>query len=208
MTAKFDYYELKDPEQGPAGGFVYETVPHITLESITKNEEIDVIAAKYQPQIEEALAELNQALKGHAIRIRISRGGRAGEVVDFAAPDSATHTLPTGQVVRQNELLEWEVPHPLWPTQAVEAYRRLLAAKQSPFSKQSVEEDLRSMYQLTGHRWEKIEEVPEPIPGPDWPEAARRALRRFWELRRAKRKAIDESIQQRAPKSPSMTVRR
>ncbi|MDW8058328.1 MAG: site-specific DNA-methyltransferase, partial [Bacteroidia bacterium] len=203
MTAKFDYYELKDPEQGPAGGFVYETVPHITLESIAKNEEIDAIAEKYQPQIEEALAELNQALKGHAIRIRISRGGRAGEVVDFAAPDSATHTLPTGQVVRQNELLEWEVPlevpHPLWPPQAVEAYRRLLAAKQSPLSGQSVEEDLRIIYQHTGHRWEKIEEVPEPIPGPDWPEAARQALRRFWELRRQKRHEIEESIRRRAP---------
>lgn len=62
MTAKFDYYELKDPERGPAGGFLYETVPHITLESIAKNTEIDVIAAEYNPQIEQALAELNQAL--------------------------------------------------------------------------------------------------------------------------------------------------
>jgi len=62
MTARYDYYELKDPERGPAGGFIYETVPHITLESIAKNPEIDAIAAKYQPQIEEALAELNKAL--------------------------------------------------------------------------------------------------------------------------------------------------
>jgi very-short-patch-repair endonuclease len=62
MTAKFDYYELKDPERGPAGGFVYETVPHITLESIAKNAEIDAIATKYQPQIDQALADLNRAL--------------------------------------------------------------------------------------------------------------------------------------------------
>ena len=62
MTAKFDYYELRDPERGPAGGFFYETVPHITLESIAKNTEIDAIAAKYQPQIEQALADLNRAL--------------------------------------------------------------------------------------------------------------------------------------------------
>jgi adenine-specific DNA-methyltransferase len=62
MTAKFDYYELKDPERGPAGGFVYETVPHITLESIAKNTEIDAIAAKYQPDIDAALALLNEAL--------------------------------------------------------------------------------------------------------------------------------------------------
>jgi len=44
MTAKFDYYELKDTERGPAGGFVYQTVPHITLESIARNSKIDEIA--------------------------------------------------------------------------------------------------------------------------------------------------------------------
>ncbi len=62
MTARYDYYELKDPKRGPAGGFVYKTVPHITLESIAKNAEIDDIAARYQPDIEAALALLNEAL--------------------------------------------------------------------------------------------------------------------------------------------------
>lgn len=62
MTARYDYYELMDSKRGPAGGFIYETVPHITLESIAHNTEIDTIAAKYQPKINEALAELNKAL--------------------------------------------------------------------------------------------------------------------------------------------------
>jgi len=62
MTAKCDYYELQDPDRGPAGGFVYETVPHITLESIAKNTEIDAIAAKHQPQINEVLEATNRAL--------------------------------------------------------------------------------------------------------------------------------------------------
>jgi adenine-specific DNA-methyltransferase len=126
MTAKFDYYELRDPERGPAGGFIYETVPHITLESIAKNTEIDAIAARYQPQIEQALAELNAALKGKPIRIRIAEGGRTGQVVDFSAPDTETVPLPNGQVVKVNELLEWEVPrevpHPVWPEEARQAY--------------------------------------------------------------------------------------
>jgi len=65
MTARYDYYELVDPERGPAGGFIYETVPHITLKSIAQNPEIDTIAARYQPQIDEALAELNRALGKH-----------------------------------------------------------------------------------------------------------------------------------------------
>jgi adenine-specific DNA-methyltransferase len=62
MTAKFDYYELANPERGPAGSFVYESFPHIMMETIAHNTEIDDIAAKYQPQIAAALKELNQTL--------------------------------------------------------------------------------------------------------------------------------------------------
>ena len=205
MTAKFDYYELRDPERGPAGGFIYETVPHITLESIAKNTEIDAIAAKYQPQIEQALAELNAALKGKPIKIPVSEGGRAGQVVDFSAPDTETVTLPSGQVVKANELLEWEVPrevpHPVWPEEAKQAYRDLLELKRSRKlgPEKDVESLLETVYRLTGHRWESLGEVPDPIPPEDWPDAAKDALRRFWELKRQKRKEIDESIQRNAP---------
>jgi very-short-patch-repair endonuclease len=62
MTAKFDYYELKDTERGPAGGIVYQTVPHITLESIARNSKIDEIAVRYQPEIDTAHDLLNEAL--------------------------------------------------------------------------------------------------------------------------------------------------
>ena len=53
LTATFRYYELKDSEQGPAGGFVYShkqnkkgeevggIVPHVTLRSIANNEPPD-----------------------------------------------------------------------------------------------------------------------------------------------------------------------
>ena len=167
MTAKFDYYELKDPERGPAGGFVYETVPHITLESIAKNTEIDAIAARYQPQIDQALTDLNRALR--------------------------------------RDWKEWEVPrevpHPVWPEEAHEAYRKLLALKRS--AKLGAENEtqplLETVYRLTGHRWENLSEVPEPVPPDDWPREAKEALRRFWELKRAKRQEIDASIQRNAP---------
>jgi adenine-specific DNA-methyltransferase len=205
MTAKFDYYELRDPERGPAGGFIYETVPHITLESIAKNTEIDAIAAKYQPDIDQALADLNKALKGKPVKIEVKEGGRAGQFVDFSASDSETVTLPSGQMVRVNELLEWEVPrevpHPVWPKEAHDAYAQLLKLKRS--GALGVDEKaaplLETIYRLTGHRWESLAEVPDPMPPKDWPEAAQEALRRFWELKRKKRKAIDESIQRNAP---------
>ena len=53
LTATFDYYELKDPARGPAGGFVYKRkqnrkgeevggiVPHVTLKSIANDEPAD-----------------------------------------------------------------------------------------------------------------------------------------------------------------------
>jgi adenine-specific DNA-methyltransferase len=209
MTAKFDYYELREPERGPAGGFNYETVPHITLESIAKNTEIDAIAANYQPQIEQALAELNAAL------------GR--------------------------EWKEWEVPrevpHPVWPEEARQAYWRLYALKNNPFpvgadplremgqpqgvapagdadvgagpracpgqpqgvaptnvstAQEETQRLLETVYRLTGHRWE-LNAIPDPMPPEDWPDAAKDALRRFWKLKCQKRKEIDESIQRNAP---------
>ncbi|MBC7083738.1 MAG: hypothetical protein H5T95_09665 [Firmicutes bacterium] len=56
-------YEVsKNPEKGHAGGFEYEKVPHITLESIAMNMDIDAITEKYQPEIDAALALLNEAL--------------------------------------------------------------------------------------------------------------------------------------------------
>jgi len=121
MTAVFDYYELAHPDEGVGSGFKYKTVPHITLKSIANNPEIDEIYKKMHPAIETALAKLNAALKGSSIRFKVTTGGRAGQIVDFAAPDSQTFTMPSGQVVQVNQLLEWEVPFECpheWPETA------------------------------------------------------------------------------------------
>ncbi len=167
MTAKFDYYELRDPKRGPAGGFIYETVPHITLESIAKNTEIDAIAAKYQPQIDQALADLNNALRKQWQEWEVPR----------------------------------EVPHPDWHKEAHDAYKGLLKMKDP--GALGVDEEaaplLETVYRLTGHRWARLSDVPDPIPPEDWPNEAKDALHRFWEAKRAKRKEIDESIQRNAP---------
>jgi adenine-specific DNA-methyltransferase len=130
MTAVFDYYELAHPNEGVGSGFKYKTVPHITLKSIANNPEIDEIYKKMHPAIEAALAKLNAALKGSPIRFEVTTGGRAGQIVDFAAPDSQTFTMPSGQVVQVNQLLEWEVPFECpdtWPEtarKALEAFHK------------------------------------------------------------------------------------
>lgn len=38
MTANFDYYQLARPNEGVSSGFIYKTVPHVTLGSIANNE--------------------------------------------------------------------------------------------------------------------------------------------------------------------------
>lgn len=83
MGARYPYYLLADSKDGQAKeaevsrsapssrpvyndirhGFVYERVPHITLKSIAKNEEIDVIWSKWQEKLEPLRQKLNVALK-------------------------------------------------------------------------------------------------------------------------------------------------
>ena len=63
MTASFDYYELRYPHEGMKGGFIYKTVPHVTLKSIANNPEIDEIYERMHPAAETALADLNKAAK-------------------------------------------------------------------------------------------------------------------------------------------------
>jgi adenine-specific DNA-methyltransferase len=145
MTAVFDYYELAHPEEGVGSGFKYKTVPHVTLKSIANNPEIDDIYTRLHPAVETALAELNAALKlssrdgrgaggeGYP-RFKVTTGGRAGHYVDFAAPDTATFTMPAGQVVRVNELVEWEVPFEFpadWPEKARGPFERFHQARRA-----------------------------------------------------------------------------
>ncbi len=63
MTAVFDYYELAHPEEGVGSGFRYKTVPHVTLESIANNPEIDGIHARWQTKLEPVREQLNGLLR-------------------------------------------------------------------------------------------------------------------------------------------------
>jgi adenine-specific DNA-methyltransferase len=64
MTASYDYYELKYPHEGLKSGFIYKTVPHVTLKSIANNPDIDEIYERMHPVVVAALAELNAVFVG------------------------------------------------------------------------------------------------------------------------------------------------
>jgi adenine-specific DNA-methyltransferase len=57
MTAAYDYYELQHPKEGIASGFLYKTVPHVTLKSIANNPDI-------KPGMKRD--EIDAAIKRHA----------------------------------------------------------------------------------------------------------------------------------------------
>jgi adenine-specific DNA-methyltransferase len=118
MTAGFDYYCLRYPQEGLKGGFLYKTVSKITLQDIAHNEEIDEIYKRLQPNIDDALTNLNNSLRGEYLTYKVPEGGRQGYTLDFSSPDNDTIELPNGEVTKRNTLLEWEVPSTFpenWP---------------------------------------------------------------------------------------------
>lgn len=121
LTANYDYYELRYPHEGLRGGFMYKTVPHVTLKSIANNPEIDEIYERMHPAIDSALAALNAALKNHppADPFSVTEGGRRSEKVNFA---------------KGGVLLEWEVPIDVpnaWPKAVKDAFNAFHVARQA-----------------------------------------------------------------------------
>lgn len=98
MTASFDYFALRYPHEGLKGGFIYKTVPHVTLKSIANNPEIDAIYERQHPGIAAALAGLNAALAATppAGPFAVTEGARKGQKLALGKKGVA--------------LLEWEVP--------------------------------------------------------------------------------------------------
>lgn len=98
MTASFDYFALRYPHEGLRGGFIYKTVPHVTLKSIANNAEIDTIYERMHPAIASALAALNAALKAHApaMPYPVTEGARKGQKLVLG--------------LQGQDLQEWEVP--------------------------------------------------------------------------------------------------
>ncbi len=135
MTASYDYYKLKYPQEGLKGGFIYKTVPHITLKSIANNPEIDEIYERMHPAIEEALAELNRSLRAHPPPpFKVTEGGRKGKTVDFTRPEAESVTLPSGEEAPAGKLLEWEVPFDFpedWPEVAQKPFEAFHLARQA-----------------------------------------------------------------------------
>ena len=121
MTASYDYFALRYPHEGLKGGFIYKTVPHVTLKSIANNPEIDAIYERLHPGIGAALTELNAGLVANrpANAFAVTVGARSGQKLALGKKGTA--------------LLEWEVPFDLpeeWPAALQPLWAAFHAARQ------------------------------------------------------------------------------
>ncbi len=120
MTSSFEYYELRYPHEGLRAGFIYKTIPHLTLKSIAHNTEVDEIYARMHPEVEGALKSLNAALKKRSSdEFIVAVGGRKGEKLNLA---------------KGVALQEWEVPLDFpddWHASVRESFDAFHAARQA-----------------------------------------------------------------------------
>ncbi len=147
MTASYDYYELKYPHEGLKAGFIYQTVPHVTLKSIANNPEIDEIYGRMHPAVEAALGELNTVVSltpGPSPGGRGEKTGAAGVAREGGRPSSPSPAGTRAHLERSRGardsagegggLREWEVPFDFpadWPAAAQKPFEAFHAARQA-----------------------------------------------------------------------------
>jgi adenine-specific DNA-methyltransferase len=165
MTATFDYYTLAHPEQGVGSGFIYKTVPHVTLKSIANN-----------PEIEEGLSReaIDKAIAKYADTETLydkpdvdDKKARVTGPFTVEAVPAAAFGQPE---VHGIDPIEWEAQKPLpGMDDALRLQPDPSIARQGETLRQS---EWRTELQKTGIRGKagaKIEFVRvEPLPGTRW----------------------------------------
>lgn len=110
LTASYDYYKLRDEENGVMGGFVNKTVPHITLGSIAQNTALDPIFQRYEPILNEKLRALNSALADITPEIRSKLHAKLADKEEREGRRSITDADKRRWELPETAWQEWEVP--------------------------------------------------------------------------------------------------
>lgn len=100
MTANFDYYQLAHSNEGVGSGFVYKTVPHITLKSIANNEPAATETLYDQPLVENSKTRVSGPFTVEAVPAPYAKS-----FDDLESDDTASDTsiARTGETLRQSE---------------------------------------------------------------------------------------------------------
>lgn len=125
MTATFDYYKLAHEEQGVGSGFVYKTVPHITLKSIANNE-IPATETLYdQPEIDKTKVRITGPFTIEALPAPVVKPlddiGDAEEDYSAKQTDWRDQLLATGIMGRGGDRLEFSRVEALSGTKFLQA---------------------------------------------------------------------------------------
>ncbi len=99
MTAQYDYYKLVQPEEGVGSGFVYKTVPHITLKSIANDEPPAQETLYDQPFIDKSKARVTGPFTVEAVPSPVSKS--LDEIDNIGAPDISI--ARSGETLHQSE---------------------------------------------------------------------------------------------------------
>lgn len=99
MTSLFDYYQLAHPNEGVGSGFVYKTVPHITLKSIANNEPPAQEALYDRPYLDNSKARVTGPFTVEAVPSPTSRS--LDELKESSASDVSV--ARSGETLRQSE---------------------------------------------------------------------------------------------------------
>ena len=125
MTATFDYYKLAHEEQGVGSGFVYKTVPHITLKSIANNEPPATETLYDQPEIDRGKVRITGPFTVEALPAPVVKP--LDDVSDWDEDSTAKQTswrdqlLATGIMGRGGSRLEFSRVEPLSGTKFLQA---------------------------------------------------------------------------------------
>ena len=125
MTATFDYYKLAHEEQGVGSGFVYKTVPHITLKSIANNEPPATEILYDQPEIDKTKVRITGPFTIEALPAPVVKPlddiGDAEEDLSARQTDWRDQLLATGIMGRGGDRLEFSRVEALSGTKFLQA---------------------------------------------------------------------------------------
>lgn len=125
MTATFDYYKLAHEEQGVGSGFVYKTVPHITLKSIANNEPPATEILYDQPEIDKTKVRITGPFTVEALPAPVVKPlddiGDTEEDFSAKQTDWRDQLLATGILGRGGSRLTFSRVEPLSGTKFLQA---------------------------------------------------------------------------------------
>ena len=99
VTSLFDYYQLAHPSEGVGSGFVYNTVPHVTLGSIANNEPPGQEILYDKPYVDNSKARVTGPFTVEAVPSPTSRS--LDELEETSASDVSI--ARSGETLRQSE---------------------------------------------------------------------------------------------------------